>query len=441
MAEFIPFKGFLYNPESVGHFADVMAPPYDVISEKQQTLLYEKHPNNIIRLILGKNKQGDSEQDNVHSRAGDYYRNWIAEGILKQDLQSAFYLTSVTFRVEDKEYTRYGIIGLVRLEPFSRGIVLPHERTFSKVKSERLRLMKACHANFSPVFGLYSDTEQTLSRICEAIQTVQPDISLIDDEGLTHKLWRITDPDTVAYVTRSLEKQKVYIADGHHRYETALNYRDWIRDNEPHIYSRQHPSNYVMMNLISMEDPGLVILPAHRLIKAVPEALLHGFVGKAEAYFNVTRFEMANDPAAAMASFAAFLSGSSDENTIGAYIKGQSCLYCLRLKQGVMQRLFGKDEPEPLLSLDVTVLTRLMMMELLGFDQTRLDDESKIHYQTEIEKAIDDVESGLADVAFILNPTKISQVKRVSEEGHIMPRKSTYFYPKVLSGLVLNSLR
>lgn len=441
MAEFIPFSGVFYDPERIGRIDDVVAPPYDVISEKGQTILYERHPKNVIRLILGKQLDGDNAQNSVHTRAARFFQDWIAEKTLIRDPEPGFYLTSVSFTINEQTFKRYGVIGLVRLEPFSKGIVLPHERTFSKVKSERLQLMKACHANFSPIFGLYQDANGTLPRLREAVKSLEPDLFLTDDNGFSHCLWRITDPSTIAFVSQSLADQRIYIADGHHRYETALNYREWVREKEQDAFSQDHPANFVMMNLISMADPGLVILPAHRLLKEVPEDKLGGFIDSATAYFSVNRFSLEDSPDGAVTAFSDFMMKSSHTNTVGVYRKNDPFLYALTLKQGVMERLFDKEEPVCLLALDVTVLTRLIMMDLLGFDQNRLDDDKKILYQTQTADAVDDVKNGLADVAFILNPTKISQVQRVSEAGHIMPRKSTYFFPKVISGLVFNLLK
>ncbi|MGD9368542.1 MAG: DUF1015 domain-containing protein [Desulfobacteraceae bacterium] len=440
MAEVVPFKGVLYNPDLITNIADVIAPPYDVISVQEQEAFHQQHPNNVIRLILGKTRERDSGRSDVHQRAARYFNQWMTDKILVRDSVPAYYLTSVDFPVADRTVTRYGIIGNVRLAPFDKGIVLPHERTFSKVKSERLQLMLACHTNFSPIFGLYADGNGVLERLRWLADIHAPDIDLVDNKGLRHKLWRVTDPETQAHIHSSLKDQCIYIADGHHRYETALSYREWARENIQG-FNQNHPANFVMMSLSSLKDPGMVIFPAHRLLKEVPEEQMSAFMDKAGEHFDIHAFSTDAGVSSAMDAFNQALAANSDKNAIGVYLKHHANLYVLVLKDDVMTRLFGDQLPEALCDLDVTVLTHLLMMELLGFDQDRLDDATRIRYATTSQDAAAAVDEGRADMAFILNPTKIEQVQRVAGEGLIMPRKSTYFYPKVGSGLVINLLK
>jgi uncharacterized protein (DUF1015 family) len=440
MADVFPFQGVLYNPEMIQNMAEVVTPPYDVISPREQELFYERHPNNVIRLILGQAQPGETGPSGIHRRAAEYFQRWLKAGILVQDRSRAFYLTSVTFPFGQGRVTRYGIIGCVRLEPFEKGIVLPHERTFSKVKSERLQLMQACHTNFSPIFGLYADGNGILQQLTDIARNQTADLDFTDDKNLGHKLWRISDPAVQAYVTESLKEQCIYIADGHHRYETALTYREWAKANTAG-FDEHHPANFVMMSLSSLNDPGMVILPAHRLLQEVSGQDRETLIEKAGAYFRILSFPAEAGMEQALADFDGALNANADHNAIGVYIKGQSALKVLVLKDGVMGRLFADELPEALRDLDVNVLTRLLMIELMGFDQNRLDDATRIGYATSSRDAVDAVRNNQADVAFILNPTKIEQVQRVSGEGLIMPRKSTYFYPKVGSGLVINLLR
>jgi len=440
MAEVVPFKGVLYNPDIISNMADVIAPPYDVISPKEQEGYHRRHSKNVIRLILGKSQAGDKGHSGIHARAATYFNQWMDEQTLVQDPVPAFYLTSVTFPVVGRAVTRYGIIGNVRLEPFDRGIVLPHEKTFSKVKSERLNLMQACHANFSPIFGLYADGNGTLRRLKKLSENQHPDMDVVDGKGLRHKLWRIIDADIQAHIGSALQDQCIYIADGHHRYETALNYRDWVRENISD-FGPNHPANFVMMSLSSLNDPGMVIFPAHRLLKDVPVSQMDDLMAKTEAYFDISAYPMQAGTDSELAAFDLALAGNSSKNAVGLFMKHRSALYVAVLKDGVMTRLFGDELPAALRDLDVTVLTKLLMMALLGFDQARLDDATKIGYATTSDAAVQAVQAGEADMAFILNPTKIEQVQRVSREGLIMPRKSTYFYPKVISGQVINFLK
>ncbi len=439
MAEVVPFYGVRYNPKVVTDMAAVVAPPYDVISPKEQESFHERHPNNVIRLELGKNQPGDNAQDNVHTRAGRYFQSWMAEKVLVSEKKPAIYLTTVTFNSGGTCHTRFGIIGRVRLEPFEKGIVLPHERTFSKVKSERLSLMKSCHANFSPVFGLFADGREILQRMKEITENQNPDIDLVDEKGHQHKMWCLTDKKITDQLTQFFADERIYIADGHHRYETALNYREWVKENTPG-FSSNHPANFIMMSLSSMMDPGMIILPAHRLLKALPQGSVSALLRRSTECFDILTVPLDKGLELAMGEFNRHLASNAHTNAIGLYIKDPGLLQVMALKQGVMERFFQGQLDAALRDLDVNVLTQLIMMELMGFDQARLDDETKIAYRTTSMDAVAAVNAGEAELAFILNPTKIEQVRRVSERGLIMPRKSTYFYPKVISGLVFNRL-
>jgi len=401
MAEIIPFRGILYNPSKIDNMANVVAPPFDIISEQEQLEYHESHPNNIIRLTLGKTYENDTSTNNRYTRASDCFNKWLSENILEQDEKSAFYLTAHEFPFENKPITRYGLITLVGLEPFEKGIVLPHEKTFSKVRSQRLELIKECKANLSAIFSLYSDKKnQILNTLKDAISNKTPDLDFTDYNSHKHRLWRITDKAVRQYIAEALKEKTIFIADGHHRYETALNYREWLSTNDPNFNS-SHPANYVMMHLCSMEDPGLIILPAHRMFNKVPASLRETFI---------------------------------------LFMKDCPELYLLVLKPGVMEKMFGDELPEALRNIDVTVLTRLILMELLGFDQARLDNEKLIAYSSIAEDAVDAIAAGRHDITFILNPTKIQQVRNIAEAGLIMPRKATYFFPKVITGQAINKL-
>ena len=440
MADFQPFRGVLYNQEHIANLVDVVAPPYDVISTEEQEAYHRHHPNNVIRLILGRRHPDDNDRNNVYTRSADYLNRWMKEGILVRDSQPAFYLTSVTFEIDNRSITRFGIIGAVRVAHFEEGIVLPHERTFSKVKTEQLQLIKACQANFNPIFSLYSDSKGLLKRLYKRIEGVAPDWELTDRQGLTHRMWPLNDTETIQDISQSMADRHVYIADGHHRYETALNYNEWRKANDPN-YSASDPSNFVMMKLISMEDPGLIILPAHRLLKDVDLMQAEGMLDRAAEYFEIHTFDMAENPEKALQAAASLQASRSADHAIGLCVQGLKRVFVMVVKPDVMERLFGDEMPASLLDLDVTVLTRLLMMELLGYDQQRLDDETKIGYCTTAKEAVRTVMDGKAVVGFLLNPTSIEQVQKVSEEGLTMPRKSTYFYPKLISGQVMNVLK
>ena len=441
MAEVLPFRGILYNTQKVRNLPDVVTPPYDVISRQEQHNFYERHPQNIIRLILGKKTKNDTVNNNCYTKAYDFLNNWFSEKILEQDTTPAFYLTALDFSLENKTVTRYGIIALVSLEPFKNGVILPHESTFSNVKMGRLALMKSCHANFSPIFSLYSDSKNIIIDKLKGITLKQaPAIAFTDYDGYKHRLWRITDIDSCKFISNAMKKKKLFIADGHHRYETALDYRDWISSNNPD-FKNDHPANYVMMYLSSMEDSGLVILPAHRLIKGLKSARISSFINQAEDYFDIRSIPFKDsDFERARSEFISLLKSNASKNIIGILIKSSMEFYLLTLKADVMERMFSNELPEALRSLDVTVLTRLIFMEILGFDNSKLDNESIITYSSSEKEAIEAAVSGKCDISFILNPTKIEQVRNIAKKGLVMPKKTTYFYPKVITGLVMNYL-
>ncbi len=440
MAKVIPFRGILYNEDKIGDFSKVVTPPYDVISPVEQKQFYDRHPANVIRLDFGQKTADDNEENNSNTRAAGYFDEWITRGILLQDDNPCIYLTSVEFSVGGETITRYGMIALVGLEPFEKKIVLPHEKTFSKVKSERLDLMKACHSNFSQIFSLYSDREGILEMLKKAASGSEPFLNIPDDKKHRHKMWRITDPGIHEKVTRMMEKKRLFIADGHHRYETALNYRKWRSQKDPD-FNENRPANYVMMYLCSMEDPGLVVLPAHRMLFDVGADILSEFIEKAGLYFDITTIPVENGLIRdAQRSLVSILESNDSKNAIGVYMKGRNAFFLMILKPGVMEKTFSRSLPESLRQLDVTVLTQLVFMEILGFNGERLDNEKLIAYSSSVDKAVDSVADGNCDICFILNSTKIEQVKNIAEEGQIMPRKTTYFFPKAITGQVIYKL-
>jgi len=441
MAEVIPFRGILYNPRKIDDLADVVAPPFDVISEQEQIQFHDRHPQNIIRLTLGKITKNDTPTDNRYTRAAECLKRWFADNIILLDKDPAFYLTSMEFTFERNQVTRYGLIALIRLEPFEKGIVLPHEKTFSKVKSERLELMKTCHANFSPIFSLFSDEENRIGdKLMHVVQNKSADIVFTDKTKQKHRLWRITDNSNHQYISDVLKDKKIFIADGHHRYETALNYREWLSTHTSN-FNGHHPANYVMMYLCSMEDSGLIILPAHRMLNEVPVEKRESLIQKAKDYFDIITLPYNDESKENLSQFISILKSNASKHCIGVCMKDCPELHLLILKPDIMERMFSGEMPEVIRNIDVTVLTRLIFMELLGFDQARLDNEKLIAYSSIAEDAVNSVFAGRHDIAFILNPTKIQQVRDIANAGLIMPRKATYFFPKVITGQVMNSLR
>ncbi|CAN2039676.1 conserved hypothetical protein [Candidatus Magnetomoraceae bacterium gMMP-15] len=438
MAKIIPFKGLTYSSDKC-HIADVVTPPYDVISEQELNFFYNRHPQNIIRLILGKRNQNDDESNNCYTRAAQYYEKWQAEKFIVQDKKPAFYFTEMDFNLNGKKITRCGLIALIKLETFDKGVIRPHEKTFSNVKSERFQLMIKTHANFSPIFSLFPDSQNTiLNALKNGSENIEPDMSFEDSYAQYHRVWRLTDPDLHQYVGDAMKEKSIFIADGHHRYETALNYLAWRESKDPNL-PQDHPCRYIMMYLTSMEDSGLVILPAHRKVTHINENILTSFEQKAGKFFDVERFPFNSDnKEKVQAEFLKNLHSLDDKHAIGVVIKNQDHFYLFKLKPNIMDSM---DEIEYYLKdLDVTLVTRVVFEKILSFGQTELDNEQLITYSSSIDQAIKDVENGISHAAFLLNPTKIEQVQKIAEAGLVMPRKSTYFYPKVITGLVINKL-
>ncbi|MFC1829207.1 DUF1015 domain-containing protein [Thermodesulfobacteriota bacterium] len=441
MTEILPFKGIFYNPEKIGNIAHVVAPPFDVISKEEQQRFHESHPKNIIRLTLGMESENDTRHNNRFTRAAGTFNMWFSEGTLVQDQAPAIYLSAHEFPFENRFITRYGFVGLVGLVPFSQGTVLPHEKTFTNVKAERLELIKACHANFSAIFSMYSDKENhILNALKDTAINTSPALDFTDHNGHRHTLWRITDKGVHQYVADVMREKKIYIADGHHRYETALNYKQWLSKADAG-FSADHPANHVMMYLCSMEDPGLIILPAHRMFDAVHTTERTSLIPQAAKHFDITKYPFQdNGPQKARSRFLSELKSNRNTNCVGVFMKDCPEFYLLKLKPGVMVQMFGRELEKSLIDIDVTVLERLILLEMLGFDQARLDNEKLIAYSSVAEEALDAIGNGKHDITFILNPTRIDQVRRIAEAGLIMPNKATYFYPKVITGHVMNRL-
>lgn len=441
MARIIPFRGILYNSKKVPDLKAVITPPHDVISVDEQQEFYKRHPQNMIRLVLGKVYPQDTEHDNRYTRAAKFFRSWLDEGVLRQDKEPAIYVTEIDYRVGGEVRTRFGFIALVGLERFEKGAILPHEKTFSATNADRLNLIEASRANFSSIFSLFSDPDnEILGSLRAAIESLRPDLDFEDLMEYRHRLWRVKDQQIHKEIGQMLADRPLYIADGHHRYESALKYRNRIMSQQP-LLDANDPRNFVMMYLTSMHDSGLAIRPAHRVLCDAGKAPVEAFVHRASAYFDIETldFDSLNRKQIEKAFLSKMRTGA-DSAVIGAALGGYKGFYVLRVKKGVMDRLFGEEIPGPLRKLDVTVVTKLVLQEILGLNGAALDDERRVLYISREDKALNAVHTGKCAIALILNPTKLNQVQEVSDAGLTMPRKSTYFYPKVMTGLVINKI-
>lgn len=430
MAQIKAFRGLRYNKQYAEDMARLTAPPYDVISEQRQRELYEIHSYNVIRLEYGQVFPTDDEDDNRYTRAAAYLRQWMDNGILLQERRPAVYIYQQVFSLDDgRPLTRTGFISLVKLEEFSKGVILPHEYTLSKPKTDRLNLMRACKANFSQIFSLYDDADGSITSILEHAMQQQPDVDFIDSDGIRQVLWAIEEESIINSIQQAMASKQLFIADGHHRYETALALRDEMR-RVTGQYDDQQPYDYVMMMMVAMNDPGLVILPTHRIINNMKELQQDKLLDDIAGDFYIQPIDKLDDIAVVLRQC------EDDEMPCFAYFNGTGC-YLLRLKSWLPVDELLPDKAMVYKHLDVSVLHSLIINKRLGIDEASLAQQTYITYTRDAAEAINSVKSHRAQLAFLLRPTKIEQVKAIALAGEKMPQKSTYFYPKLLTGLVM----
>ncbi|MFP4475252.1 MAG: DUF1015 domain-containing protein [Desulfatibacillaceae bacterium] len=442
MTEVRPFKALLYNEEKVPRIEDVVTPPYDVISGEEQCAFYDRHPYSIIRLDKCREEEVDGKKLTSQQGAARHLQQWLDEGVLVRDEKPAYYLSAAEFPLNGRTVTRYGLIARVRIQEYDKGAVLPHEQTHSKTKTERLELMKACQANFSCIFSLYQDKQSVIDELKAFAAKEKPFIGHVDDLGHRHKVWRITDETMCERISSALAEEKLYIADGHHRYETAINYLNHLR--ETGNIGEDHPANFVMMYLSSMQDPGLVILPTHRLIKSVDDQRMERLQKELAEYFDITEFSATNGNAAEAREnlLKAMDEGAEGTgNVIGMCIKGDNTFRALSLKPGIMDKVFADEMEKPLKRLDVSVLTSLVLERIMGMSHAELGDRDLFAYTSDSDEAIQTVENGEREICFLLNPATNEQVCEVASSGLTMPHKTTFYYPKVVTGHVMNLLK
>ena len=441
MPEIAPLKGLLYNQNLIDSMDKVITPPFDVISLEEQEMYHERHPYNMIRLILGRRQPSDDEHKNWYSRAAESFRAWQQQGVLIRDPKPALYDYEIDYQESPYQVRmRQGVICLVRLKDFSHGSVLPHERTYEGTKSERLQLMRACNANLSQVFALYPDPAQEVSQYLRQGRKDRPVFDFTDSKGIHHRMWRVSQTEVIHRVVESMRDKVTFIADGHHRYETALNYQRIMQQKYP-ARGERASFNYVLMYLANMHQEGLSILPTHRLFVHLPQFEMETFLARATAYFEVVSFPFTPPSRRKVqGEFLKSLHTVGEPQVIGLYVSKSEEFVLLKLREDVNHETWRAQLPVPLQKLDVVVLTELVLKRLLNVDETLLNDETRIKYRHDAMDAIEEVSSNRFQVAFLLNHTKIEQLEKVATSGLFMPHKSTYFYPKVIDGSVLNLL-
>jgi uncharacterized protein (DUF1015 family) len=423
LAEVSPFLGVRYNQEIIKDMAAVICPPYDVISPEQQKAYYEKGDYNAIRLEHGMVLPNDNKTNNKHVRACTTFNQWHKERVLLIDHVPSFYIHEHCFTYQNIRKRRLGLTACIRLEPWEKKTILPHENTVPGIKSDRLELMRACAVNFSPLLGLYEDLGQKVTKLLTIQASRKPAIDFAED-GETHKLWVANEPEFVQRVSHFLASKPIYIADGHHRYETALAYRD-ERRQETRPTRGNEAFNFVMITLVSFSDPGLVVLPVHRLIRNLSTNALAKFRSILETYFELVSAPLGEGSLPEIAGAATRVLGLEPGNIVA-----------LKLRQPLsLKEIMPEGHSEAYKRLDISIVQHLVIDRL-----TALDKSSSIAYTANAVEARRFIESGEYQLAFLLNPIPVATIKTIANSNDRMPGKSTYFYPKLPTGLVINRL-
>jgi len=433
MADVRPLRGIRYAPALRSEIAQLVTPPYDVISPQAQAAYYERHPYNVIRLELGKEYKGDNSLNNVYTRAAAIYAEWRNQGILQQDAEPSYYLYQQRFTHHGQTHTRTSLLARVRLEPWEKHVILRHEHTRTKDKADRLNLLRACATNFSPIMCMYDDPQGRMRRMLSPYGE-HAELRFLDDAGEEHRLHPITDAQQIALIQDFFSQRRLYIADGHHRYETALAYRQEILEQRREL----HPDdavNFVLMALIDLDDPGLLVLPTHRLLFGLEQTVLARlFSSDVERYFSVRELT-----ATTAREMELQLTEAGQEQT-AFIISAPHRTLLLTLNERGQERMQDSGHSVAWNELDVAVAHQLILDELLGLGAEAMAAGAHIRYSHDTAETLQAVRDGLAQVALLLNATRVRQVCAVADADDQMPQKSTYFYPKLMTGLVMNPL-
>ena len=435
MTDVQPLRGIRYNSEAVGNLAEVVTPPYDVISEDAQAIYYGRSPSNIIRLELGLDEPGDTMLNNRYTRAASTYAQWRAHSILRQDAVPCYYLYQQTFTHNGKTHARTSLLARVRLEPWSARVVLPHEQTMAKPKDDRLKLLRACVTNLSPIMSLYDDPQGRIRKLLSSY-AANGDVQMTDEVNEDHRLHPITDEKQITLIQDFFTEHQLYIADGHHRYETALNYSEEVHAMH-HQLDPDDAANFVLMALIDLDDPGLQVLPTYRLLSGLSQDALNTLTNQQFAqYFTIHQSGTAGD------SQEALLEQLSQVGALApSFIFSTAWqTWVLSLNDAGRARMSESGHSDAWNKLDVAVAHTLLLEALPGLRAESMAAGTQITYTRDAQEALEAVRKGEAQAALLLNATRVRQICEVADAGDRMPQKSTYFYPKLITGLVMNAL-
>jgi uncharacterized protein (DUF1015 family) len=429
-----PFEGLRYNLAQVGNLSDVIAPPYDVISPQQQDELYAKHENNSVRLILAKQYPDDDEQNNRYTRTARTLKDWKESGVLVKDSKPAIYVYHQLYTVDGQEYCRKGFMAGCEAVPFGVGMVFPHELTMSGPKLDRLMLTTACKTNFSQIFGLYPDADNEVQNLLEAAIIGVTPLEATDHLGVVSRMWIVDDPEVVSQVVKLMGPKPIFIADGHHRYETACNYRKQLAEQGE--LTSDHPANHVLMLCIAMEDPGLIVLPTHRLFPNVRAMSQEDLMGRVGEYFRVTT--VGNGINSAHAAWG-LIDKMNDQGTMALYTGKDGVWSLLSITDKGREKMdaVSEDHHPEWRQLGVAMLHRLVidtLLELKGHERPNY-----VHQVAEVVETLKN-EPETYPLAALVMPATVQLIQECSMVRERMPAKSTYFYPKPVTGFVFKSL-
>ncbi len=424
MAEISPFQGVRYNPNVVKVLNEVICPPYDIISPREQELFYDRSEYNIIRLEHGMVHKNDNKKNNKYTRAREQFTQWLSGGILTVDRDPTFYIYEQGFTYKGDYRKRIGLMACVRLEPFSRRIIFPHEETITGVKSDRLELMSALNADVSPILGLFDDPGNKIAKLMTDRMLPGRLLINISNGEETHRMWKANEPEFVQRVSHFMAPKAIYIADGHHRYETALAYQD--KRAKGSVSQGSEGYNYILMTLVSFSDPGILMLPVHRVVRKIQPEALQEFRSHVADYFDVGVLPLTE-------------SNLEEKNGTDIRVLGleKDGIVNLRLKPSAPLRdMLPPGHSQHFYRLDVSIVEHVILHKLLA----GANKDGNVSYTADTVQALSSIRSGESQMAFLLNTMPASYIKLITDANDRMPRKSTYFYPKLPTGLVINRL-
>ena len=427
MAEIKAFGALRYT-DKAGDISKNVCPPNDIISEEERLGFLAKSENNIVKLELPRG-------DEPYKAAAETLAEMEKAGVLAKDEKPGIYIYEEEFTAYGERKKVKGIYTRVRLREFSEGVVLPHEETLSKAKADRFNLMSTTFCNFSAIYSMYTDEERTIRTKIDALSERKPDIEFTDYEGIVQRLWCIFDEAEIAFIEKAFADKKLYIADGHHRYETALNFRKKLIEDGV-ITDDTHAGNYCMMFLADIDHEGLVVFPTHRMVKDLKDFDSAKALEGMAKYFDIEKKNCTKCLEKALLA-------NTDKNAFGYYDGKDSYLLIMKdtaeAKAALNEMLDGKSDAYK--SLDVSVLHNLILEKIFGIDKENMANQINLNYTRSYEEAIEKVDAGAYNCSFLLNSTKVRQIKDVATAGEKMPQKSTYFYPKLITGLVMNEIK